>query len=141
MPEPLETLLSDAGVTFMPVHRSERWRLEQAWREVYARNTHARTGRWQIPEFEWHVFSYGDSPHKSGAKAVELYRLESPSEWYAWSQPPNVPLYYCTGGSHLALLPLATDVYVFPPDLSWTMAFTHEYSMNLGPYFSRSEWQ
>lgn len=32
------------------------------------------------------------------------------------------------------------DVYVFPEDLSRTVAFTHEESMELGPYFSRREW-
>lgn len=29
------------------------------------------------------------------------------------------------------------DLYVFPADLAWTMAFTHEQCMGLGPYFAR----
>ena len=32
------------------------------------------------------------------------------------------------------------DVYVWAEDLAWTMAFTHEESLGLGPYFSRREW-
>ena len=31
------------------------------------------------------------------------------------------------------------DAYVFPPDLAWTMVFTHEDGW-LGPYFSRATW-
>jgi hypothetical protein len=36
--------------------------------------------------------------------------------------------------------PLCDDVYVWPDDLAWTMAFTHEEASGLGPYYCRREW-
>jgi hypothetical protein len=137
----IEELLDRGAVAYALVPQAERCRIEQGWREVYARNTHARTGKWRLSEFEWHVFSFGDAPHVAGGKAVELFGAESPPEWVVWPQASNAPMYRVSSGSHLALLSLADDVYVFPPDFSWTMAFTHEYRLGLGPYFARREWQ
>lgn len=31
---------------------------------------------------------------------------------------------------------LNTDIYVFPRSFEWSMAFTHEASLGLGPYFA-----
>jgi hypothetical protein len=87
------------------------------------------------------VFSCGDSPCKSGARALDLYANEAPGAFVAWPENGTIPMYRCAGGKPPDLSALETDICIFPPDLSWTMAFTHELSMHLGPYFSRKEWQ
>ena len=136
----LEETLAAGGNVMEPLGRAERWRLEQAWRHVYALATRARTGQWRIPDYEWHVFSYGDARSKSGARALELYQHERPASFLVWPEAPTVPMYRCSGGTVPVFSTSAADVLVFPPDLSWTMAFTHELGLGLGPYFSRREW-
>ena len=137
----LVDLLSATGSSVTELTRANRWRLERAWREIYARATFLRTGKWRIPDCDWHVFSFGDAPCKAGAKAYELYQLESPSVFCVWPEDQKLPILLCTGGSHLPLAVLQDDIHVFSNDLAWTMAFTHEFSMGLGPYFARREWQ
>lgn len=136
----IETSLAACGSAFDPLGRADRWRVEQAWREVYARATHSRTGLWRIPDFEWHVFSYGDAPCKAGARAEELYRQQQPASFLLWPDDNTTPMYRCSGGTLPFFTSPALDVLVFATDLAWTMAFTHEVSLGLGPYFSRREW-
>ena len=137
----LSGLLGATGASVTELTHARRWRLEQAWREVFARATFLRTGKWRIPNLEWHVFSYGDTPCEAGAKAYELFQLETPTAFCVWPEDQHLPIFLCTGGSHLPLSALQDDIYVFSEDLAWTMVFTHEFSMGLGPYFARREWQ
>ncbi len=137
----IEEILVASGTTFAPLAREERWALMQAWREVFARGTFERTGQWRIPDFEWHTFSSGNSRAKTGARAEAAYASQQAHEFIVWPEDGRIPMYRCRGNTPPNFAPLETDIYVFPPDLSWTMAFTHEVSMHLGPYFALAEQQ
>jgi len=80
----------------------------------------------------WHVFSYARYPSVHGAVSHAQYR-----------QQTKAPFVVLANDRQLAfltdLLPEAsslTDYYVFPPNFSWTIAFTHEDGW-CGPYFAR----
>ncbi len=120
--------------TLEELSAKERWRLMQDWRHAFAGSLHARTGKWVRGEFDWHVFSFGDAAALKGARALEAYRAEGPGTVLVIPQAerlPGVRLH----AHHLPEL-RGLDVYISPPDFSWTMAFTHEESAGLGPYFS-----
>jgi hypothetical protein len=82
--------------------------------------------------FLWHIFSAGRYPCVDGEDARSLYRLQPAAEY----------LVLMNGGGKAVstdTLPLESplaDYCVFPPNLAWTMAFTHESGL-LGPYFAK----
>lgn len=81
--------------------------------------------------FLWHVFSANCYPCMSGDTAIEEYTRQSGVEFVVLSNDGT--LAFLTD-----MLPVSSslsDYYVFPPNLAWTMAFTHEDGY-LGPYFA-----
>ena len=83
--------------------------------------------------YMWHVFSYERYPSLSGQAALKQYEQhEAPEFWVVSNERDE--------GFVTDLLPLSCslrDWVVFPANLAWTMAFTHEDGY-LGPYFARS---
>jgi hypothetical protein len=82
--------------------------------------------------FLWHVFSADCYPCKRGTVAIEAYKRQSGVEFVVLSNDRT--LAFLTD-----MLPESSslsDYYVFPPNLAWTMAFTHEDGW-LGPYFAQ----
>jgi hypothetical protein len=79
----------------------------------------------------WHIFSAGRHPCLSGTAAQQQYQ----------QQQGKAFLVLANDRQHALLTDLRpetcryTDYYVFPPNLTWTMAFTHEEGW-LGPYFA-----
>ena len=72
---------------------------------------------------------------------MQAYHAEKPASFLVLPEDEGLAAFEC-GGSRLPDFngPYA-DVYVWPADAGWTMAFTHEATlMDLGPYFSRREW-
>ena len=92
------------------------------------------------PTIEWHVFSFGHARALEGEKAAVAYdSLESPLAFIVCPEDGDAPAFRVTGGTLPQLRATGMDVYVWPEDLTWTMAFTHEDGY-CGPYFSRREW-
>lgn len=118
---------------------ARRYWLEK-WRRFYAARLHAATRRWKLDGFEWHVFSFAHAPALNGEPALEAYLAEHPAEFVVCPESDRFPAYRLRGATLPDLRPLGADVYVAPPDLAWTLAFTHEESLGLGPYFCRREW-
>jgi hypothetical protein len=118
---------------------SEKWRLIQAWRERFAAVLHAREGKRDL-RFEWHVFSYGYARSLNGARALEGYEAQTITSIIVCPQSDLLPACRIVGGSLPDFQMADEDISIWPEDLSWTMCFTHEAAMGLGPYFSRSEW-
>ncbi|MCP3138968.1 DUF4275 family protein [Pyxidicoccus xibeiensis] len=133
------SVLSRCG-TMAEVSRRERWRLMQEWRSVYASSLHAATGKWKHGQFEWHVFSFKYAHALSGTKAQHAYSLEQPGEVLVIPESEALPALRLEAHLLPDFISLRNEIHVFPPDLSWTMSFTHEMSIGLGPYFSRREW-
>ena len=113
----------------------------QCWREVFAASLHEARGKWRLGEFSWHVFSFGFARALSGEKAVHEYTAQPLSPFFLLPEEnTGLPAYFCMSDRWPDLRQLELDVYVSPEGLAWTMAFTHEASSGLGPYFSRAEW-
>lgn len=136
------TIIEACGGEFTELSNRNRWDREQQWRHTYAARLHAAKGKWKWQEYDWHVFSYQHTPSICGDKAVATYaRLEAPlliviPEAHSF---PSLPALQLSTASLPQLQGAGLDVLVWPDDLNWTMAFTHEAS-SCGPYFSRREW-
>ena len=100
----------------------------ERWRGVYAAGERAPG----LAQYLWHTFSWGAYPSVSGAEAERLYSCHCYSDVIVLSNDRKTAF-------RAASLPVSDrviDFYVFPPDLAWTMAFTHEGGW-LGPYFAK----
>jgi hypothetical protein len=111
---------------------------------VYAAPFHRRTGRWKDGQFEWHVFSSGETKSLHAFRAEAAYAEERPRSVLVVPEDEEfdaVRIELPHGKDRRPYFGgIYADVYIWPPDLSWTMAFTHEQESGLGPYFSRREW-
>jgi len=124
------------------IGRRSRWQQEQRWREVYAARLHASTGKWRWGQLEWHVFSFHHAPALEGTSAVEGYLQTLASELIVIPEQhshPTLPAIHLSADRLPQFQDSGFDVMVWPPDLGWTMAFTHEEG-SCGPYFARREW-
>jgi hypothetical protein len=119
---------------------SQRLRHLRAWREVYATHLHAQTGKWKHDGFEWHVFSFDYARALNGDEAEAAYEAVATGELLIVPEGMNLPAVRLQARRLPSFRASREDLYVSPADLSWTMAFTHEESLGLGPYFSRREW-
>jgi hypothetical protein len=138
-PDAYRDTLDRCGGRLEIIERRERWRLLQRWRECYAAGLHFAKGKWKLGGYEWHVFSFGYAPALRGRRAVAAYRAQPAGAFVVCPELESMlmPAVRITGGALPDLAAVYEDMYVWPEDLSWSMAFTHE---GLGPYFSRAEW-
>ena len=118
------------GRILRTLSKGEAAPLVEQWWDVFGRPRHANY-------FLWHVFSGGDYPCLRGDAARETYGQHLAPEYIVlWmnrealvTDLPPPPESYA-----------GSDFYVFPPNLAWTMAFTHEDGdprWPSGPYFAR----
>ena len=120
--------------------RKERGAALQAWRAVYAAAYYAATGKWRKGPFDWHVFSFGYTRAVHGPRAVAVYEAQPVVPFLVVPEDGRWPAFRCDGAGWPDFGPPGLDVYVWPADLSWTMAFTHEAGIDIGPYFCWREW-
>ena len=116
------------GKVIREFSEEEADRLADDWLAVFGKSRHGVNTK----AYLWHVFSGARYPSSSGAAAVDQYKRQSGTEFVVLSNDRR--LAFLT-----ELLPESSslsDYYVFPPNLAWTMAFTHEDGW-LGPYFAR----
>ena len=100
----------------------------ERWRGVYASGQRASG----LSRFLWHTFSEGMYPSVSGGEAEQLYFFHEILDVIVLSNDRK----RCFRTASLPAAERRIDFYVFPPDLAWTMAFTHEDGW-LGPYFAK----
>ena len=86
----------------------------------------------QHEQFLWHIFSGGHYPATEGDLALKQYSAQIGTEFIVLSNDRKVAFLTDQLPDSTSLY----DYYVFPPNLAWTMAFTHEAGW-LGPYFAR----
>jgi hypothetical protein len=98
------------------------------WRDVYASEKRASG----LSRFLWHTFSEGMYPSVAGQAAETLYQEHHFSHVIILSNDRKTAFL----SAELPVCKYVWDFYVFPPDLAWTMAFTHEDGW-LGPYFAK----
>jgi hypothetical protein len=104
--------------------------LVEQWRDVFGRPRSA-------DYFLWHVFSGGHYPCLRGEAAREIYRQHLAPEYVVLQMNHEA---FVTDLAPSPESRAGSDFYVFPPNLAWTMAFTHhdgDSSGPSGPYFAR----
>jgi hypothetical protein len=99
----------------------------QRWIDVYAQNAQGTN----IRAYLWHIFSAGRYSSVCGKEARDLYLQQIATEIVVLSNDRSSALLTNALPGHCN----AQDFYVFPTNLAWTMAFTHEDGW-LGPYFA-----
>jgi hypothetical protein len=133
-----EPALKRLNLVAAPVSSDETLALRESWRRTYARPLKRTLGVWQRGGFYWHVFSFEHTYALEGDAARTAYRAQRCSELIVL---PNEDTDYAARvrTSTPPDLEGEQDVYISPPDFSWTMVFTHEDGL-CGPYFCRTEW-
>ena len=102
--------------------------LARDWLDVFGRERRGmNTGA-----FMWHIFSGGRFPALENDEARAEYRDQVCCEFIVLSNDRDAAFLTDTRPEDRVF----SDFYVFPPNLAWTMAFTHEDGW-LGPYFAR----
>ncbi len=124
----VEQLSLKAESILQAFSKAEAKEWEVRWRAVYAASGTAPA----LGQYLWHTFSYAAYPSVSGEEAEQLYAQHRDEEVIVLSNDRKTAL-------RVAAPPVSDwviDFYVFPSDLTWTMAFTHEDGW-LGPYFAK----
>jgi len=98
------------------------------WLAAFGTNRHGVNEK----AFMWHIFSGARYPSLSGSAALEQYKQQVATEYIVLSNDRKVAF----ATNSLPESSSLSDYYVFPSNLAWTMAFTHEDGW-LGPYFAR----
>lgn len=138
--ELIEAALTAAGADWILLPRREARQAQRRWRATYRLCSTLAGRRWSRNDLEWHVFSFDTFPHLTGEAALAEYRKQAPAEFFVWLEHRDSPCFRCRGGTLPDFSAGRVDIHIFPADLAWTMAFTHEESLGLGPYFSRADW-
>ena len=81
--------------------------------------------------YMWHVFSGGNFPSISGQEALDAYKTHEAAEYIVLSNDRTAAISTITKPDKCN----ASDYYIFPENLAWTLAMTHENGW-LGPYFA-----
>jgi len=102
--------------------------IESQWMKVYCKN---KTG-FNTKSYKWHIFSGGGYPSLDGDDAQSAYASQVCPNVIVIPNDANTAVLVDAKPTNLN----HRDVYVFPENLSWTMAFTHEEGW-LGPYFAK----
>jgi hypothetical protein len=130
--EAIHAALDRVGVIGFPIDEPA---LVERWLQVFFANVKRATGEWVHLGFCWHGYSYGFETALDGDDARAAYIGCGDVDLVAYFEHAAL-LFDCGGARAPRLETLDTDVYVFPRTLGWSMAFTHERSLGLGPYFA-----
>lgn len=96
--------------------------------QIYYKNKQ----EYNTKSFRWHIFSGGGLPSSEGSEAQEEYDAHHAYEYQVMSNEDSNVEIVKEKPKDLNF----QDVYVFPKNMAWTMAFTHEEGW-LGPYFAK----
>jgi len=109
------------------------------WEAVYCQLSAKEKEKISFNNFKWHVFSNDAYKSINGEKAIKIYNTHVSRKFYvipelnAW---PKETAFICKSLPSPELATKLKDFYVFPKNLAWSMAFTHENGW-LGPYFAK----
>jgi len=130
----LHNRLNLAGIIGYPLETETSATLNQRWLEQHCSNVKAQTGKWIYGGYRWHAYTWGFEQAVSGDEAWERYRSKEQSTYLIFFEHSG-HIFDCVGPRCPDLGILSDDLYVFPPDLHWTMIFTHEESTGIGPFY------
>jgi hypothetical protein len=107
--------------------RDEVSELVDQWLGVYAQNGFGSLSR----QYLWHVFSSGSTPALEGPAALDRYEAQACAQYVVLANDRKSAFLTETRPVRNVL----QDWFVFPPNMAWTMAFTHEEGW-IGPFFA-----
>ena len=116
------------GVITLHYSETEAETFAERWLAVYGTNRQGINAK----AFLWHIFSAGRYPSVSGEESWLHYNMQEATNLVVLSNDRKQA--FLTN-----LKPLCcswSDCMIFPANLAWTMARTHEEGW-LGPYFAR----
>lgn len=97
------------------------------WMTTYCKNKLGLNTK----SYKWHIFCNKGYPSLEGQKALDAYFNQICSEYYIMDNDTEEVFMTDTRPTHCSI----SDYYVFPKNLAWTMAFTHEDGW-IGPFFA-----
>ena len=118
----------EPGVVLRTYTKDEAVRWVEQWLEVFGQERQGVNAK----AYLWHVFSAGRFPAVEGRQAHAIYAEQRAPEYVVLAN--NREDAVLTDLLPTAALP--SDWLVFPVNLAWTMAFTHEEG-RMGPYFAK----
>lgn len=107
---------------------AESKNIERRWIQVFGKNHLGLNTR----SFKWHLFSGGGYPAEDANQAQRAYDAHLAVTYLVMPNDGGPVLMTDQRPTNLNF----EDAYVFPKNLAWTMAFTHEEDW-LGPYFAK----
>lgn len=114
--------------------------IEQDWVTNFCPISKKEKADIHFDQYKWHVFSFEKYPSLSGQDALSCYSEQKAPSYIVL---PEFQMYDGEVAFITKTLPergrmdVTTDFYVFPKNIAWTMAFTHEEGW-LGPYFAKN---
>lgn len=120
--------LVEPGVILRHCTDAETADLRAAWLAAFGSNRDGVNAK----DFLWHIFSSGRYPSAERDDALSQYRQQLATEYMVLSNDGKTAF----ATDMLPTRASPSDYYVFPLNLAWTMAFTHEAGW-LGPYFAK----
>jgi hypothetical protein len=120
--------LVEPGAILRHCTEVEAAELTAAWLGAFGANRHGVNAK----AYLWHIFSGGRYPSAERDSALAQYRQQLAAEYMVLSNDGKTAFATDALPSRVSL----SDYYVFPLNLAWTMAFTHEDGW-LGPYFAK----
>jgi len=108
--------------------KKETWELEKLWMSTFCKDKQGANTK----SYKWHIFSYDKYPSISGEKAKLIYLEQKAPEYIVLPNDGELAI----ETNELPQKCDLSDYYVFPKNLAWTMAFTHEEGW-YGPYFAK----
>ena len=109
------------------------------WELVYCPLSKKEKEKIYFNDFKWHVFSNKAYQSIEGKNALQKYNEQVSRIFYVIPELkvwPEETAFICKSLPSPELATKLKDFYVFPKNLAWSMAFTHEHGW-LGPYFAK----
>ncbi len=116
------------GVILKIFDRVESKEIERKWMSTFCKNQQG----FNTKAYKWHIFSGGGYPSVAGEEAQKAYESHVSAKYIVMANDGESAILTDLRPTNLNY----QDIYVFPQNMAWTMAFTHEEGW-LGPYFAK----
>jgi hypothetical protein len=128
-----------SAVSTNPLTSEEIHNIEEKWLSIFCNYTIKEKNEININLFKWHTFSNDKFPACQHNEAETIYIQQKSTRYFVLPEfhaHPNEVAFSTNMKPNLTLRKALVDFYVFPKNIAWTMAFTHEDGW-FGPYFSK----
>ena len=115
------------GATLREYAPEQAQAMAQQWLDVYGKHRQGSNSK----AYLWHIFAAGCYPCLCGSEADVAYAGQVAAEYVVLSNDRD----FAFATDRLPEACSLFDYLVFPPNLAWTMALTHEDGW-MGPYFA-----